>query len=94
MRSFRIVTFSAVVLFAMSLAGQDVLNPDFNLPPGGPGGGDGCQTCSGDAYSAPYMSLRCSSPDSGDWGKQNCRLETVEGMGVYCFLDGYDCCVD
>jgi hypothetical protein len=93
MRVFRIATFFATVLFAMTLAGQDVLNPDFNLPTGGPGGSDNCQACLGTMTSG-YAGMSCAAPESGGWGNQNCRIEVIEGMGAYCFVDGYDCCVD
>jgi hypothetical protein len=90
----RLTTFMAVVLFAVGLAAQDddVLNRDFNT--GGGGGAGSCSTCYGNAWGLNgSMSLTCGSPQPGDWGSENCRIESYP-EGTYCFLDGNDCCVD
>ena len=80
----------AASLFAVSLMAQP---PAENLDPGGSGSGGGsCQVCV--AYSQNgYYAMRCAAPESGGWGKQNCRIESYP-EGTYCFVDGNDCCVD
>lgn len=88
--SFRLCMLSVAVALALGLSAQP---PSENVDPGGgEGGGGSCRACA--AYSQNgYMVLICTTPDSGNWGKQNCRIESYP-EGTYCFVDGNDCCVD
>ena len=88
----RLVTFLAVALVAFAgIAQDDVLNRDFNIGGGG-GGAGGCHTCLM-SQSGSSISMSCGSPDPGEWGHDNCRIEHYP-EGSYCFVDGNDCCVD
>jgi len=60
---------------------------------GGDGGGGGsCQICRM-VQQNNSISLYCGSPDPGDMGQQNCRIESYP-EDTYCFVDGNACCVD
>ena len=88
----RFTTFFAVALIAVALSAQDD-QPPFNQDPGGGGGtGGSCATCAMDDYRG-FVWLRCASPNSGQWGAANCRIESYP-EGSYCLLDGNQCCVD
>jgi len=91
----RLTTLLAVALFALSVTAQDqVFNADFNIGPAG--GANSCSICMGVYQGTPgggYSQLLCTSPDSGGWGSQYCRIETYP-EAVYCIVDGNDCCVD
>jgi hypothetical protein len=90
--ALRLVTFFVFSLVAAGMSAQDdggVLNRDFNL---GGGGGSGCANCQG-GMSGGAVYVYCGSPDSGDSGRQYCRIESYP-EGSYCILDGSDGCVD
>lgn len=86
----RLAMLSVLVVLATTLAGQP---PADNIDPGGGGGGGGsCQTCYV-RQSGNSISMMCGSPAQGEWGHQNCRIESYP-EATYCFVDGNDCCVD
>jgi len=87
----RLFMLLAMTFLALALTAQpQVENPDPN--PGGGGGGGNCVTC-WQFQRGASISMFCGSPDSGEWGKQYCRVESYP-EGTYCFVDGNSCCVD
>jgi hypothetical protein len=87
----RLTLLTVSALFTVALGAtppEENPNPD----PGG-GGGGGCQRCEATSHGNGIITLVCDSPDSGEWGKTDCTIETYP-EGAYCIASGDPCCVD
>jgi len=82
--------FFIVCLVALSATAS--AQTDYQTYGDGGGGGGSCMVCRG-VMEGGVTSLKCTSPDPGAWGQQNCRIESYP-EATYCFTDGNDCCVD
>ena len=84
----RLIALFAFAVFTFGLTAQ-VDNKDYDT---GGGGGASCSRCN--LYqSGPVTVMSCRLAQSGEWGNQNCRVESYY-EGTYCFTDGSECCVD
>jgi hypothetical protein len=90
--AYRLITFLAAVLIALSLTAQPPIENPNDDPTSG-GGGGSCRVCAGVIHQDGSFEAFCASPAPNHYGSKYCDIYTYP-EATYCSSYGDLCCVD